>query len=225
MPLDAGVVEPSDRHDPTRPHPPIDPPSVRRILPRTVRHDELSDGTRRVYSLAAPWLDIIDRGRTIVVDELERSLHPHLVRFLTGLINRPGRLRDQRAQLVVTMHDTVLLREGLDRNQIWLTEKGAGSGCAADIVVQLPASQGRVSSERVPGRPLRSGSEHCGTRVAEDPTDRDDPTHTLMGAHGFSSCARARRPRPTITDMVRRGIWFDRTRYFLCPREASRMGT
>ena len=87
--------------------------------------DELSDGTRRVYSLAAPWLDMIDHGRTIVVDELERSLHPHLVRFLTGLINRPGRLCDQRAQLVVTMHDTVLLREGLDRNQIWLTEKGS----------------------------------------------------------------------------------------------------
>ena len=78
-----------------------------------------------MYSLAAPWLDVIDRGRTIVVDELERSLHPHLVRFLTGLINRPGRLRDQRAQLVVTMHDTVLMREGLDRNQIWLTEKGS----------------------------------------------------------------------------------------------------
>ena len=86
--------------------------------------DELSDGTGRVYSLAASWLDVIDHGRTIVVDELERSLHPHLVRFLTGLINRPGRPRNQRAQLVVTMHDTVLLREGLDRNQIWLTEKG-----------------------------------------------------------------------------------------------------
>ena len=87
--------------------------------------DELSDGTGRVYSLAASWLDVIDHGRTIVVDELERSLHPHLVRFLTGLINRPGRMRNQRAQLVVTMHDTVLLREGLDRNQIWLADKGS----------------------------------------------------------------------------------------------------
>ena len=86
--------------------------------------DELSEGTRRVYSLASTWLDIIDHGRAIVVDELECSLHPHLVRFLTGLINRPGPMRNQRAQLVVTMHDTVLLRDGLDRNQIWLTEKG-----------------------------------------------------------------------------------------------------
>ena len=87
--------------------------------------DEQSDGTQRVYAFAGPWLDVIDHGRVVVVDELDRSLHPHLVRFLVGLINRVGRAHGQRAQLVATVHDVALLRDRdiLDRNQVWLTEK------------------------------------------------------------------------------------------------------
>ena len=84
---------------------------------------EQSDGTQRMYSFALPWLDIIDQDRVVVVDELDRSLHPHLVRFLIAFINRPGKTR---AQLVATTHDAALLqdRDVLHRNQVWFTEKG-----------------------------------------------------------------------------------------------------
>ena len=82
--------------------------------------DEQSDGTQRVFSFAFPWLDITDHSRVVVVDELDRSLHPHLVRFLVGLINRAS---PARAQLVATVHDVTLLQDALDRNQIWLVEK------------------------------------------------------------------------------------------------------
>ena len=85
--------------------------------------EEQSDGTRRVYEFAGPWLKLIDQGRVMVVDELDRSLHPHLVRFLVGLINRAGGRREQRAQLVATVHDVTLLQDALDRNQVWFTEK------------------------------------------------------------------------------------------------------
>ena len=86
--------------------------------------DEQSDGTQRVYSFALPWFDVIDHDRVVVVDELDRSLHPHLVRFLVGFINRTGERKMQRAQLVATVHDVTLLQDAVDRNQVWLTEKG-----------------------------------------------------------------------------------------------------
>lgn len=84
--------------------------------------DEQSDGTRRMYSLALPWLNFIDRDHVIVIDELDRSLHPHLVQFLIEFVNCP---RATRAQLVATLHDAIPLweRDVLDRNQVWLTEK------------------------------------------------------------------------------------------------------
>ena len=86
--------------------------------------DEQSDGTQRVYSFALPWFDVIDHDRVVVVDELDRSLHPHLVRFLVGFINRMAGSGVRRAQLVATVHDVTLLQDALDRNQVWLTEKG-----------------------------------------------------------------------------------------------------
>ena len=86
--------------------------------------DEQSDGTQRVYSFAGPWLDVVDRSRVVVVDELDRSLHPHLVQFLIRFINRPRAASRNRAQLVATVHDTLLLEDALDRTQVWFTEKG-----------------------------------------------------------------------------------------------------
>ncbi len=85
---------------------------------------EQSDGTQRVYSFAAPWLDVVDRSRVVVVDELDRSLHPHLVQFLIRFINLPQPAGRDGAQLVATVHDTLLLEDALDRTQIWFTEKG-----------------------------------------------------------------------------------------------------
>ena len=87
--------------------------------------DEQSDGTQRVYSFAGPWLDVVDNGRVVVVDELDRSLHPHLVRFLIEFINRQGGETGQNAQLIATVHETTLLQDALDRNQIWFSEKDA----------------------------------------------------------------------------------------------------
>ena len=85
--------------------------------------DQQSDGTRQVYALARPWLDVIDNDLVVAVDELDRSLHPHLVRFLIGYVNRPGAQGARQAQLVATVHDSTLLEDSLDRTQVWFTEK------------------------------------------------------------------------------------------------------
>jgi hypothetical protein len=42
--------------------------------------DSESAGTRRFFSLAGPWLDIVSSDYTACVDELETSMHPLIVR-------------------------------------------------------------------------------------------------------------------------------------------------
>lgn len=89
--------------------------------------DDESVGTRKLFTLAGPWLDVIDNGHVLFVDELNNSMHPLLVRFLISLINNP-QINRKNAQLVFSTHDTsVLDNELFRRDQIWFTEKDATS--------------------------------------------------------------------------------------------------
>ena len=85
-------------------------------------HEE-SDGTQRLYGLVAPVLDVLREGRILVVDELDSSLHPLLVRRLISMFHDPA-LNEKGAQLVFSTHDTSLLDHTLfRRDQVWFTEK------------------------------------------------------------------------------------------------------
>lgn len=85
-------------------------------------HEE-SDGTQRLYGLAAPVIDVLKRGRILVVDELDSSLHPLLVRRLISMFHDPS-INKAGAQLIFSTHDTSLLDHTLfRRDQIWFTEK------------------------------------------------------------------------------------------------------
>jgi len=42
------------------------------------------DGTKKLFSLAGPWFDVLERGVVLVMDELDIRLHPLLTRFLIG---------------------------------------------------------------------------------------------------------------------------------------------
>jgi uncharacterized protein len=85
-------------------------------------HEE-SQGTQRLFGLIAPLLDILQNGRTLVVDELDSSLHTLLVRQLVSLFHS-AETNPLGAQLIFTTHDTALLdTELFRRDQIWLTEK------------------------------------------------------------------------------------------------------
>jgi hypothetical protein len=82
-----------------------------------------SDGTQRLFELAGSWLDALDEGTVLGIDELDSSLHPKLVRFLIDLFNNP-QLNQHHAQLILTTHDTTVLdREIFRRDQIWFVEK------------------------------------------------------------------------------------------------------
>ncbi|MHB1676976.1 MAG: AAA family ATPase [Sulfuriferula sp.] len=83
-----------------------------------------SSGTRNLLFLTGPILDILGKGLTLVVDELDTSLHTLLVQALIRLFHRPE-VNTGGAQIIFTTHDTSLLDAyGLfRRDQVWFVEK------------------------------------------------------------------------------------------------------
>ena len=67
--------------------------------PAELEISEESDGTRKMFALAGPWLDSLTRGNVIVLDELHDNLHPELVRFLVAQFHDPAVSR-HGAQLI-----------------------------------------------------------------------------------------------------------------------------
>lgn len=85
--------------------------------------NEESDGTRKLYSFAGPWLDSLKSGNVLVIDELHDNLHPKLVQFLVQLFHNPE-TNPKNAQLIFTTHDTSILNQNVfRRDQIWFCEK------------------------------------------------------------------------------------------------------
>ena len=86
-----------------------------------------SKGTQNLLFLTGPVLDILSKGLTLVVDELDTSLHTLLVRELVRLFHRPE-VNAGGAQLIFTTHDTSLLDapDLFRRDQIWFVEKDQG---------------------------------------------------------------------------------------------------
>lgn len=89
--------------------------------------EEESEGTRRFFQLAGPWIDILDEGEVLIIDELDRSLHPVLLRNLVQMFNNPE-INRNNAQLIFATHDSTLIDDEIFRlDQIWFLEKDEAS--------------------------------------------------------------------------------------------------
>lgn len=87
---------------------------------------EESIGTQRLFSIIYPWVLSLDKGFSFIVDELDASLHPLIVRDLISLFHIPE-INTGNGQLVFNTHDTTLLDPSLfRRDQIWFVEKDNG---------------------------------------------------------------------------------------------------
>lgn len=87
--------------------------------------DSESAGTHRLFGLAGPWLDILGKGDTVCVDELETSMHPLMVRELLRLFFSEKE-NPHGAQILFTTHNPLLLDSTLlRRDQVWFTDKDA----------------------------------------------------------------------------------------------------
>lgn len=82
-----------------------------------------SDGTQKIFALAGPWLDSLEHGYVLVIDELHDNLHPLMVKFLVGLFH-DKETNPKGAQLIFSTHDTSILnQEVFRRDQVWFCEK------------------------------------------------------------------------------------------------------
>ena len=87
-----------------------------------------STGTQKLLLVAGIVLRAFDRGQTLVFDELDKSLHPHLSRMLIGLFNDPE-INKNNAQLLLTTHDaTILDRELFRPDQILFANQEYNGG-------------------------------------------------------------------------------------------------
>ncbi|MBE6381553.1 MAG: ATP-binding protein [Lentisphaerae bacterium] len=80
-----------------------------------------SDGTIKLLEYSVFLYSLVHEDKFWVVDEIDRSLHPFLSRFVLDMSLRGA---VGRSQLLVTTHDTTLLSQSLWRtDEVWFTEK------------------------------------------------------------------------------------------------------
>lgn len=94
----------------------------------TLDIQEESLGTIQMFELSPVLFHVFQNGTTFFVDEIDRSLHPILVRYIVSLFLNPD-INTHNAQLIANTHDTNLLDlELLRRDEIWFTERDFKSG-------------------------------------------------------------------------------------------------
>jgi len=87
--------------------------------------DDESAGTVKLIAVGGMILDALSDGTFLVIDELDKSLHPKLTRVLINLFHN-SKTNPRNAQLLFATHDISLLDNSLfRRDQIWFSEKEA----------------------------------------------------------------------------------------------------
>lgn len=85
--------------------------------------DEESDGTQKFFAFTGPWMDTLEKGYILIIDELHDSLHPKMVKYLVSLFHS-DKTNPNNAQLIFTTHETsILSQDDFRRDQIWFCEK------------------------------------------------------------------------------------------------------
>jgi len=89
---------------------------------------EESLGTQNLFFLSPILKETFEKGTTMVIDEIDKSLHPMLVRYIVELFHNPE-VNINNAQLIFNTHDTNLLSlEIFRRDQIYFVEKDYSNG-------------------------------------------------------------------------------------------------
>ena len=83
---------------------------------------EESDGTQRLLEFTPAFYQLINEDCTFIIDEIERSLHPAIIK---ELISKFSHDEHTKGQLIFTTHESNLLDQDIFRtDEIWFAEKG-----------------------------------------------------------------------------------------------------
>ena len=110
-----------------------------------------SAGTVAWLALVVPAVVTLQQGGVLVVDEIDSSLHPHLVEMLIGFFADEQK-NPLGAQLICTTHDSYLISPQssvkLEPEQIWLTEKGNDGASELYSLADFPRHKGTNVAKR-----------------------------------------------------------------------------
>ena len=83
--------------------------------------EEESDGTVRLLDFVPAFRDMTNQNKVYVIDEIERSIHPLLIK---ELITKFSSDKNSNGQLIFTTHESNLLDQDIFRqDEIWFVEK------------------------------------------------------------------------------------------------------
>lgn len=89
-----------------------------------------SDGTRKLMSIAPAIESVLNKGGLVLVDELEKELHPMLVNYIVAKFQSKN-ANPNAAQIVFTTHNTELLNmELLRKDQLYFADKSRKDGAS-----------------------------------------------------------------------------------------------
>lgn len=82
-----------------------------------------SDGTRRLIEYMPLFYSVMHNGSVYVVDEIERSIHPIMIKSIISKISESA---SANGQLIFTTHESGLLDQNIFRpDEIWFAQKDA----------------------------------------------------------------------------------------------------
>lgn len=90
--------------------------------------EDESDGTRKLMSIAPAIEAVLNKGGILLVDELERELHPMLVNYIVAKF-QSKKSNPNSAQIIFTTHNTELMNlEIMRKDQIYFADKSRTDG-------------------------------------------------------------------------------------------------
>lgn len=80
-----------------------------------------SDGTQRLTEYMPILYSVFKAGNVFIVDEIERSIHPIMIKTLMRKLSES---KEAKGQIIFTTHESCLLDQSIFRpDEIWLTQK------------------------------------------------------------------------------------------------------
>lgn len=91
-------------------------------------NEEESMGSIQLFYFAPFLKKTLEKGKVLMIDEIDRSLHPFIVKFLINIF-RNKEINKNSAQLIFTTHETTILSlSTFRRDEVYFTEKNNDTG-------------------------------------------------------------------------------------------------
>ena len=107
---------------------------------------EESEGTRKFIAVFSALMLMLKKGQIFIVDEFEKSFHPHLTKTLISLLTNP-QINPNGAQLIFTTHDANVM-DSLDNDQINLIQKDFTGATEIYTVSDIRGLRGDIATSK-----------------------------------------------------------------------------